>query len=72
LPADLCINKIKRNFNSVAAAAAANAGLSNSPTSCNPTDGDGVEQTAIKVGFFYLIIKLNIFLLIKKLNYRSH
>jgi zinc finger MIZ domain-containing protein len=51
LPADHCIAKIKRNFNSVAAAAAANnpSGSSNSSPGGLNGDGDGVEQTAIKV-----------------------
>lgn len=38
LPAEHCITKIKRNFNS----SMVNGGMSNA-------DGDGVEQTAIKV-----------------------
>ena len=37
LPADHCINKIKRNFSSSSLSGAAGQ------------DGDGVEQTAIKV-----------------------
>lgn len=50
LPADLCIAKIKRNFNSVAAAAAANNAISStSPSGSTGCDADGVEQTAIKV-----------------------
>ena len=69
LPADHCIAKIKRNFNSVAAAAAVNAAAaaasvasvhpsagaasasssSASPATSSGIDGDGVEQTAIKV-----------------------
>lgn len=39
LPADNCVMKIKRNFNSVA----------QSNGSINGTEGDGVEQTAIKI-----------------------
>lgn len=39
LPAEHCVTKIKRNFNSVAAS---NGSLNNS-------EGDGVEQTAIKI-----------------------
>ena len=49
LPADLCITKIKRNFNSVAAAAAANGTVSSTSPTGVSCDGDGVEQTAIKV-----------------------
>ena len=53
LPADHCIAKIKRNFNSVAAAAAANNNHPNGSASTSPVgnsgDADGVEQTAIKV-----------------------
>ena len=39
LPAEHCVTKIKRNFNSVAA----------SNGSLNSSEGDGVEQTAIKI-----------------------
>lgn len=49
LPAEMCIAKIKRNFNSVAAAAAANGGISSTSPGGGNGDGDGVEQTAIKV-----------------------
>ena len=49
LPADHSIAKIKRNFNSVAASAGNHPnGPSASPANTG-IDGDGVEQTAIKV-----------------------
>ena len=57
LPADLCINKIKRNFNSVAAAAAVNSAVSSS--SPVGTESDGVEQTAIKVNNYSKISKIS-------------
>lgn len=41
LPADHCVTKIKKNFNSVAASNGQNLNGSN--------EGDGVEQTAIKI-----------------------
>ena len=41
LPAEECVSKIKRNFNSVAA--------SNGHISGTNQDGEGVEQTAIKI-----------------------
>ena len=40
LPAEHCVTKIKRNFNTVAASS---SNLNNS------SEGDGVEQTAIKI-----------------------
>ena len=51
LPADHCIAKIKRNFNSVAqaTATAANPGATSSSPQALSSDSDGVEQTAIKV-----------------------
>ena len=47
LPAEHCVTKIKRNFHSQQQQPN-QTGNPNTPT--QPTDGDGVEQTAIKVG----------------------
>jgi len=44
LPAEHCVTKIKRNFNT-------------SLNSLNTSDGDGVEQTAIKVSTVVLRIR---------------